>query len=74
MFDEHCVRAVRKDPEQLHKRKVIQPRFQRDMTSEQKRRSLSYLMFIKEKIYESIKGRGCVDSRPQQILMQKEDT
>ena len=71
LFGECGVMSVKKDTEKLQERKVIKPRLPRDLTGEQKRRSLSYLMFLKEKIYGSIKGRGCADGRPQRLWMKK---
>ena len=71
MFDECGVRAVHKELDQLLYRKLIQPRLHRELTSEQKRRSLSYLIFIKEKRDLSIRGRRCADVRPQRLCMQK---
>ena len=49
MFGERSVRSFQKELEQLHNRKVTKPRLPRDLTAEQKRRFISYLMFIKEK-------------------------
>ena len=71
MFGERGVRAVRKELDNLHSRKVIQPRLPRYLTDEQKIIYLSDLMFLKEKRNESTKGRGCADGRPQRLLIQK---
>ena len=71
IFGEHYVREFRKELDQLHGRKVIQPRLPRDLTVEQKIRALSYLIFIKEKRNISIKGRVCEDGRTHQLLIQK---
>ena len=74
MFGDHGVREFQKDLEQLHVRKLIKPRLPRELTDKQKIRSLSYPMFLKEKRYESIKGRGCANGRTQQLWMKKYDT
>ena len=51
MFGERGVRAFQKGLDQLHYRKAIKTRFPRELTAEQKRISISYLMFLKEKRY-----------------------
>ena len=51
MFVERVSRAAQKELEKLHGRKVIQTRLPRDMTDEQKGRSLSTIIFLKEKGY-----------------------
>ena len=66
--------AVKKELQQLHDREVLAPRFFTELTREQRIRSLSYLMFLKRKRDDSIKGRGCADGRPQSEWMSKEDT
>ena len=53
---------------------VMSGRHARDLTQEQKKRALRYLMFLKEKRCGMIKGRGCVDGRPQRLWKNKEDT
>ena len=74
LFCEHILRAVWKELEQIHDRKVVQQRLPIELAYEQKRRSLSHLMFIKEKIDGSIKVQGCADGRYQRLWMKKEDT
>ena len=69
ILGERVVRAFQKDLEQLHNRKVIQPRLSTDLAVEHKIKALSYLILTKDKIYVLIKGRGCADGRPQRIWM-----
>ena len=58
--------AVRKELQQFHDRRVLEPNKPQDLSYEQRRRSLAYLMFLKLKIYEvTIKGKGCADGRKQ---------
>jgi hypothetical protein len=45
-----------------------------ELTREQKRRALRYLMFLKEKSCGRIKGGGCIDGRKQRLWKNKEDT
>ena len=49
MFGEGGYAAVKKEVQQLHNRKVMQPVHQKDLSPEQKREALGYLMFLKKK-------------------------
>ena len=52
--------AVQKELQQFHDRRVVEPKKPQDLSYEQRRRSLAYLMFLKLKSDEvTIKGRGC---------------
>ena len=44
------------------------------LTTEQKKAALRYLMFLKEKRCGRIKGRGCADGRKQRLYKTKEET
>ena len=44
-----------------------------DMTIEDRRKALRYLMFLKEKRDGTIKVRGCADGRPQREYTRKEE-
>jgi hypothetical protein len=59
---------------QLHDRKTIRPRASKDLTLQEKRDALAYLMFIKEKRCGTIKARGCADGRRQRLYKTKEET
>jgi hypothetical protein len=61
MFGEGGVVAVRGEMQQLHDRKVMEPRHTRDLTPEELREALGYLMFLKRKRCGKIKGHGCAD-------------
>ena len=65
--------SVETELRQLHDRKVIKPVLPADLFK-QKWKSLAYLMFIKEKRCEKIKGRGCAGGRKQKGWMDKKDT
>ena len=57
---------VRKELQQFHDHRVFEPKKPQDLSYEQWRRSLAYLMFLKLKSdYITIKGRGCADRRKQ---------
>jgi hypothetical protein len=66
--------AVLKEMRQLHDRKTIRPRASKDLTLQDKRRALAYLMFIKEKRCGTIKVRGCADGRKQRLYKGREET
>ena len=73
MFGEEGYAAVRKEMQQLHDRKVMQPIKRMDLMAAQKREALGYLMFLKKRS-GIIKGRGCADGRKQQAYITKEDS
>ena len=62
-FGQAGVNAVQKELKQLHDREVLQPIHAEELSREQKRASLQYLMFLKKKRCGKIKGRGCADDR-----------
>ena len=65
VFGKEGYAAVRKEMQQLHDRKVMQPINRKDLTPAQKREALGYLMFLKKKRSGTIKGRGCADGHKQ---------
>ena len=65
--------AIMKEIAQLHTRKALLPCNRNDMTYDERKKALRYLMFLKEKPDGSIKARGCADGRPQRIYTNKED-
>jgi hypothetical protein len=66
--------AVVAELRQLHNQDVMEPVNKYDLTAEERRGALRYLMFLKEKRCRKIKGCGCADGRPQRDYMTKEDT
>ncbi|VEU43169.1 unnamed protein product, partial [Pseudo-nitzschia multistriata] len=68
------VEAVLKELRQLHDREVVSPVHIRDLTGEEIKRALPYLMFLKRKRCGTIKGRGCADGRSQREFISKEDS
>ena len=73
MFGEPGVDAVLKELQQLHDRKVLEPKGASEMTNDDKKAALQYLMFLKQKRNGTIKGRGCADGRKQRAYTAKED-
>ena len=65
--------VVKKEMQQLHDRKVMQPVDQKDLSPSQKKEALGYLRFLKRKRCGAIKGRGCADGRKQRAYITKEE-
>ena len=74
IFDEGGYAAVKKEMQQLHDRKVMQPINRKDLSPEQKREALGYLMFLKKKRCRTIKGQGCADGCKQRAYITKEES
>jgi hypothetical protein len=73
MFGNDGVAAVKKEMLQLHDRKVMIAKKSVDLTRDQKREALEYLMFLKRKRNGKVKGRGCADGRKQRAYIPRED-
>ena len=74
IFKEKGVAAVRSEMEQLHTRKVMGARDAKQLTPEQKKEALAYLMFLKRKRCGKVKARGCADGRKQRKYTAKESS
>ena len=74
VFGNLGVEAVRKEMQQLHDRGVLKAVYKSDLTWDQVRKALGYLMYLKRKRCGKIKGRGCADGRPQRAYIDKEDS
>ena len=66
--------AVKKEMQQLHDRKVMQPVDQKALSPSQKKEALGYLMFLKRKRCGTINGRGCADGWKQHAYITKEES
>jgi hypothetical protein len=73
LVGEEGVAAVKTELRQLHDRQVIKPNPSTELTREQKRAALAYLMFMKRKRCGRLKGRGCADGRKQRKFTARED-
>ena len=73
-FGEEGYTAVRKEMQQLHDRKVMQPIKRKDLSPTQKREALGYLMFLRKKRNGTVKGRGCADGCKQRAYITKEES
>jgi hypothetical protein len=71
-FGKAGINAVQAELKQLHDREVMQPVHANELSHDQKKASLQYLMFLKQKRCENIKGRGCADGRKQRATTKKE--
>ena len=74
VFGEEGYATMKKEIQQLHDRKVMQPINHKDLTPAQKREALGYLMFLKKKWSGTIKGRGCADGCKQRAYITKEES
>ena len=73
VFGPPGVEAVYKKLQQLHERKVGEPRDASTVSLMQKRNALGYLMFLKQKQTEQIKGQGCADGHKQHLHTPKDN-
>ena len=73
VFGQPGVDAVMKELKQLHDLNVITPCRPEDMTRDEVKRALPYLMFLKRKRCGKIKGRGCADGRGQREFISKDE-
>ena len=74
VFGEPGYAAVKKEMQQLHDRKVMQPVDRKNLSPSQKKEALGYLMFLEKKWCGIIKGRGCTDGRKQRAYITKEES
>ena len=74
LFREAGAEAVVSEMQQLHDRDVIKPKSANILTSEEKKKALHYLMFLKKKRCGRIKSRRSADGRKQRIYKTKEET
>eukprot|EP00957_Ditylum_brightwellii_P046568 3533435-Ditylum_brightwellii.AAC.1 len=74
VFDKEGVNLVFQELKQLHKHLVIKPQDPKQMSKEEKKAALQYLMFLKQKRCEKIKGRWCADGCKQQVYKTKKET
>ena len=63
LWGECGIEAVKRDIEQFHNCRVISLIDPKMMITADKKKTLAYLIFIKEKQSGNIKGQGCADGR-----------
>jgi len=74
VFGEAGEKAIEKELQQLLTLSVMHGVQAHQLTPDQRRAALRYLMFLKEKRCGTIKGRGCADGRKQRIYKTKDET
>ena len=62
-----------KESHQLHDCGVLEPKTAAQLSPEQRKDTLQYLMFLKQKRKGTIKGTGCADGRKQRATTTKEE-
>ena len=73
-FKEAGAQAIMNELEQIVYRRVMRGKHAHELTREDKRAALRYLMFLKQKRCGKIKARGCADGRKQRLYKTKEET
>jgi hypothetical protein len=73
MFGDAGVEGVQSEMQQLHECNVMKPVQARELTPEECREALAYLMFLKRKRCGKVKGRGCADGRKQRRYIDRAD-
>lgn len=73
-FKEAGAKAIMDELEQIVYRRVMHGKHAHDLSREDKRAALRYLMFLKQKRCGKIKARGCADRRKQRLYKTKEET
>ena len=71
IFKEKGELAIGKELQQIHDMEGFQPKHWHELTEEQRKKALKYLMYLKEKRDGKIKGRGCADGRSQRLYTTK---
>jgi len=73
IFEERGEKATMKKLKQLHDMQTFQPVDGNELSRQQRKDALASLMFLKEKRNGEVKGRACVDGRPQRETIRKEE-
>ena len=72
-FGEKGNEAILKELRQLHQKNALLPIMKENLSYEERKKALRYLMFLKEKRDGMIKAWGCADGRPQRQYTSKTD-
>ena len=73
LFGDAGVNAIMNELHLLHDRGVLESKTAAQLSPEQRKDALQYLMFLKQKRNGTIKGRGCADGRKQRATTTKEE-
>ena len=74
LFGDAGNQAMKSVMGQLHKCTVMKPKHSKDLTTEQQRETLVYLMFLRQKRCGIIKARGCADGCEQREKITKQES
>ena len=74
LFGDAGNQAMKSEMGQLHKRTVMKPKHSKNLTTEQWREALAYLMFLKQKRCGMIKAQGCADGHKQRDKITKQES
>ena len=74
LFRDAGNQAEKSEMGQLHKGTVMKTKHSKDLTTEQQREALAYLLFLKQKRCGMIKARGCADGRKQRGKIMKQES
>ena len=74
IFKELGTKAVMKELDQMHRMKVVSPMHIKDLSEQDIKNALPYLMFLKRKRCGKVKGRGCADGRAQREFISKDES
>ena len=72
-FGEKGNEAILKELRQLHDKKALMPLKKANMTHDERKNALRYLMFLEEKQDRTVKALRCADGRPQRQYTSKEE-
>jgi len=73
LFGDAGVNAIMNELHLLHDRGVLESKTAAQLSPEQRKDTLQYLMFLKQKRKGTIKGTGCADGRKQRATTTKEE-
>ena len=73
LWGDQAKSSAMKEMKQMHDMSAFIPRHAKTLTSEEKRKALRTLIFLKEKRDKRIKSRTCIDGSPQRDYIPKED-
>ena len=74
LFGERGEKAIKDALQQIHTTEGFKPKHWYELTKEERTKARRYLMYLKEKRDEGIKGRGCAGGQPWRTCTNKIDT
>jgi len=74
IYGEAGVTILIDELKELHSREVLEPKMRDELTIDERKNPLRYLMFLKQRNSGQIERQGCAEGSPQHKFMSKEDT